>query len=649
MRNLRWVYILIAIIFSVDFIQANTLPTAVNGMIDLRNVDLKSVTPLNGEWQFYWQQYKTDYQCSLPTTNSEPRIQVPSKWNDQVVDNQTLSGHGWGSYRLYILAPLTDQALALKFLYVSTAYRLYANGKLIATTGTFGTTAATSKPEFRPIRVILPEGDTCAGFAPNERLIVLDIEMSNFHHARGGLWNSVDIGTFDAIESEYSTNAFREILLCGALLVLALYHLVFYILRRTEKAALYFAIFCILLGLRASVTGEVTLSSFVELPYQVIIRLQYLTYFLAAPAFMFFIREIFPNEIKLRVVQAVLLVALGFSSLCFFSANLFSGLVNYYHLIVLVVVIYSLTCIIIAKFKKRQNASLFLISFLVFFATIAHDILQNMFFNTGVYLSSYGLMMFSFFQAIVLARRFAGAITSNEQLAENLQDTNKAFARFVPIEALNFMDQKNIGQVTTGQSRVGHFTILFVDIRGFTTVSENKTPSEILRALNGFLHLMTPIIHRYGGYVDKYIGDAIMAIFPGDAEAATQAALKMKERISSTPKRLKVLGFEQLQTAAAIHYGDVLIGTVGTSKRLNVTALSDAVNVTSRLETLAKRYNTWIMMSEEAFESLPDRNIFKYRRMGRTKVRGREQEFAVYEILEETDNDMAFSLSTVKE
>lgn len=180
-----------------------------------------------------------------------------------------------------------------------------------------------------------------------------------------------------------------------------------------------------------------------------------------------------------------------------------------------------------------------------------------------------------------------------------------------------------------------NISVLFSDIRNFTGFSEAMSPSEILHMLNHYFTAVTEQIEENSGIVDKYIGDAVMALFgaplirPNHAELAVQAALDMQSAIARLANSPELLG-QSLVTGIGINTCDAVVGNMGSISRMNYTALGDGVNLASRIEALTKVYKVGIIVSESTKEAAPD---FFYRELDVVRVRGREQVVTIYEPL----------------
>jgi adenylate cyclase len=179
-------------------------------------------------------------------------------------------------------------------------------------------------------------------------------------------------------------------------------------------------------------------------------------------------------------------------------------------------------------------------------------------------------------------------------------------------------------------------TILFSDIRGFTAMSEKLEPEEVLRRLNDYLGVMVDIVFEYDGTLDKFIGDAIMAVFGApvstgnDEERAVRAAIAMQEAVVRLGLHWQEEGRTPFKIGIAIHTGDVVVGNIGSERRLEYAAIGDTVNLASRLEGLNKEYKTDILVSEETMRHVE--HLVEARWVDRVAVRGREEQVNIYEV-----------------
>lgn len=179
-------------------------------------------------------------------------------------------------------------------------------------------------------------------------------------------------------------------------------------------------------------------------------------------------------------------------------------------------------------------------------------------------------------------------------------------------------------------------TILFSDIRGFTSISEQLQPEEVVDLLREYLTTMTEIVFKHGGVVDKFIGDAVMALYgvplPYDDHAAraVRTALEMQERTAALAPRWTAKCGVPLRIGVGIHTGEVVAGTIGSAQRLEYTAIGDTVNLTSRLESMTKELKSSIVISQDTKADIE--GLFHLRHLGQIKVKGRETPVEVYTV-----------------
>jgi class 3 adenylate cyclase len=218
------------------------------------------------------------------------------------------------------------------------------------------------------------------------------------------------------------------------------------------------------------------------------------------------------------------------------------------------------------------------------------------------------------------------ALVQKESLAAS-------YARLLPGESLALLGKQSITELQPGDQTQRIMSVLFSDIRSFTSLSEQMTPADNFNFLNSYLRRMNPHIRAHNGYIDKYLGDGIMALFAGSSADAIQAAVAMREELTCYNEHRRKSGYAPIQTGTGIHTGPVMLGALGEKERLELTAISDAVNVASRLESLTRTYGASILISETTFQNCENPDAFYYRLLDRVQPRGKTNSIAVYEIL----------------
>ncbi|MDM8565302.1 response regulator [Candidatus Halobeggiatoa sp. HSG11] len=227
-----------------------------------------------------------------------------------------------------------------------------------------------------------------------------------------------------------------------------------------------------------------------------------------------------------------------------------------------------------------------------------------------------------------------------EQLTQELKEAqkdklfkiNKAYERFVPHAFLSLLSKKSITDINLGDQIEKKMTILFTDIRGFTSISENMTPQDNFDFINNYFGQIEPIILQYQGIIDKYIGDAVMALFPYSVDNAIDAAIAILKMLDEYNKILQRADLPALQIGIGIHTGPLMLGTIGGQNRMDSTVISDAVNIAARIENLTKTYHTPLLISEASYLELSTKTKYSIQKLDRVKVKGKSKYVNIFEI-----------------
>lgn len=202
--------------------------------------------------------------------------------------------------------------------------------------------------------------------------------------------------------------------------------------------------------------------------------------------------------------------------------------------------------------------------------------------------------------------------------------------RFFPREFLDLLGKQTITQVALGDQIQREMTVLFADLRGFTARAETLSPAECFAFVNMIFAAICPLVREHGGFIDKFLGDGFLALFPGPADEAVTAAVAIQRRLTAlnedrpeAPVRLGI----------GLHTGTVMMGTVGEPERMEATVLSDDVNVAARIEALTKHYGANVLCSEQTLQRLAPA-ARQARSFGHVRIPGKRHEIAVFELIE---------------
>jgi class 3 adenylate cyclase len=225
----------------------------------------------------------------------------------------------------------------------------------------------------------------------------------------------------------------------------------------------------------------------------------------------------------------------------------------------------------------------------------------------------------------------AAVSLANARLFAEQRAQAESFARFVPHAFLDQLGRARIQEVKLGDAVSVDATVLFGDLRGFTEVSEHLSAVEGFELLNDYLGRMEPAIRRHGGFIDKYVGDAMMSLFADGPDGAVAAAVDMQRALEAGNAARN--GHTALRMGIGIHAGPMMLGTVGSEERLDTTAIGDTVNAASRLERATKDFFGLVLVSRQALDRMAHPGAYAMREVGRTTVLGKSEVLEIHEVL----------------
>lgn len=431
MRSHVPVYIVILIIISISPFSAchhnfseKITPKAVKGILDLTDWDFNRDGPINlaGEYEFYWNQHVEPVEFSNATPPHKTGfISVPAYWSSYEVEGKKFSGYGYATYRLKIRLNDQSEPLALKLLDMGTAFNIYLNGKRVCSVGTAGKKRKTTVPRYFPQVV---------GFEAEKNQVEVILQVSNFHHRRGGAWEPIRLGTDKDMRKIREQRLSVDLFLFGSIFIIALYHLGLFALRKKDRSPLYFSMFCFLIALRLLTTGErYLIHLFPNMGWELLVKLEYLSFYLSVPTFTLFMQSLF-REFSKRFVYAIVVLGLVLSCIVSFtSARIFSHTIQVYEIITLIVFLYGLYVLIVCSIQKTDGAVIFLLGFIFLSLAVINDIMHvEQIIQTG-YFTPFGFFIFIFSQAFLLSLRSSKTFTTVEMQRLELRDTLQAYKK----------------------------------------------------------------------------------------------------------------------------------------------------------------------------------------------------------------------------
>ncbi|TGK49211.1 adenylate/guanylate cyclase domain-containing protein [Leptospira kanakyensis] len=584
------------------------IPTAAAGTLDLSLWSwLQGTVPLDGEW-------KLD---GVPW-------EVPS--------TKGFHGNplGHGVYRLKIILPDNSHQLAILSPLVGTAFSLSVDGAVIAKEGLVSPVSGSGFPSYRPRVILIPKTEKTE--------MDLEVEVSNWDDQFGGIYYSLTLGTLDQIQGIRTQAVIWEAFLFGAIFLMGLYHCGSFFFRSQNRAPLWFGVFCLMISFRSTFYSETLfLEIFPDVSWYFVIRGVYVTMALALVSFAAFVDRLYP---KFSYRPATIITMIG--GILYAVINVTAPIVWTTKLLVpfqLLLVSYGIYSLIIvgrALLHKEPGAGLFVGGTVVFLFTVLLDIVKSHFFWNLPSLVNVGTFVFLLAQSLVVARLFANAFATSEMHSAALEKINSSLERFIPREVLGLLNKKSITEIALGDFTEMKMTVFFLDIRNFTGLSESMSPKENFKFINSFLKLFGPIIRDHNGFVDKYLGDGMMALFPGPPDESLVAAIAMRHALREYNDGRVRGGYQAVEFGIGIHTGPLMLGTIGENRRMDSTVISDTVNAASRLEGLTKKYSADILVSGSTIASLERPELFQTKFVAEETVKGKLKPIEVFLVTHES-------------
>jgi signal transduction histidine kinase/DNA-binding response OmpR family regulator len=400
-----------------DSSPAATRTEAVNGILDLRTWDFENdgSIALTGDWEFFWKEFiSPSPNRGNNKENQHHLMNLPRGWNGYLLDGMELPATGFASFRLKVLLKRLDKRLAFRIGETWTAYRTYVNGKEITGAGVPGDSILTTKPKFFPHIV---------SFKPDHEELEIIYHVSNFHHFVGGMATPIWLGTEDKIRNSWEKSIVFDFFLFGSLIIIGFYHLGLYFNRKSDKSPFYFGIFCLLISIRILIQGNYYLVHLIpDFSFSLAVKLDYLSFYLAVPVFVLFVRSLFPDQLHRRIARLIAIVGTVYSaSVVFLPTTVFTGFTISYQLLTVIICCYVIYVLIAAVLKKKEGALIFLLGFFILFVTILNDMLYGIDIIKIGLMVPMGLLVFVFIQAYLISVRFSHSFSAVENLTDKLQ------------------------------------------------------------------------------------------------------------------------------------------------------------------------------------------------------------------------------------
>ncbi len=420
--NIKYIPLLFLLLLSCTNEEAT--PAAHDGIINLKNYtfDDSHTLPLNGKWKFYYKQLLTSEEITRHDKTDFMLATVPFSWNSYKKDNKKLPAFGCGTFKLRIELPEKHPRLALKFKEIHTAAKVFVDNIEIFSAGTVSETE-NSIPSYKSDIFYLPE---------NIKDFDLIIQVSNFDFMIGGIIRPIELGTVRGAVYRQNNAISISSFVFGIYIIFFLYYFGLFILRRENRVSLFFGLFCFCVGIRYISTGEMLILHYYPgIDWEILIKIQYLSYYIGVPLSFYYIKNLFPEEMPVYAPALYAIIELILSLIVIFTPSSFYSVYTslFFELITSVVLIITTGVVIKAFLHKREGAIIFLAGMAIIIVSFINDVLNTNSIISSFYLFPYGMLIFIFLQSFLLSKIFTNAFGTIEKLSIEISRKNEDLIR----------------------------------------------------------------------------------------------------------------------------------------------------------------------------------------------------------------------------
>ncbi len=600
-------YLLLLLLFTISI----TLFSSVEkGLIDLSEYDFDNDEPvdLSGYWDLTLE------------SGEKSHSYVPGSWE---------TGKGSVKYSIKIISTGT-KGLILALSEINTEFKFYLNSQLIS---------EDDQNRSNYIPITLKKGENR-----------LDFYIKNYTEKIGGFRSPPYIGKYEKIIKKYEGTVLRDTFISGASFVMFLFFFILYINYRNDKATLVFSFICLSLSIRGLVTNDKVIFNYIpNLSYLILKKLEYFSAY-SLPVFIFiFIYFYFDKKIFSRIYKVAILISSIFVIAVIFTKPLvFISMVYWFDMFIPISSMLMIITLILYAIKREAGAIKILISIIILGIAGIVDSINYIVSSFDFQLLPVSMLVFILFMSIIVSQREIRMIKKIDKLSDENIKVIKYLSKFVPNAFIKTVGMGNITTIKRGDGVDKNMTVLFSSIIGFQQELKLYKAEDTVQLLNRCFKIISPIISAYGGFIDKFIDETVMALFPGKPEDAIDAVLEINRKLEEFNKNL---GYgKPLKMRSGIHNGSQFIGIVGDNHRVDATVISKVVNTASRINSFTEKIEREILISDDVFITLSNPDKYKTMYMGRVKLKGKMNFIRIHCIYPNkvNESDNLFSITMKK-
>lgn len=568
------------------------------------------ITELNNKWLIYNEKYiKTE---NLENIEADGEIYFSGN-NSKVKDNKAYS---YGSIKQKIsVVPGKNYSLYISGIFSSS--KLWIDDELLGEYGTIGTSIKDSDPKIK--RIVL-------NFIPEKEDVNIVIEFANFHFGSKYLFKWIVMGSSSEILELYTKNQSKDYFTLGLLLLSSVLFLLMYIINTKDKYNIYFSLFTFSYAIRSYLMKNTTINEFLPwFTWTLEFQFNKASEIWALLFVLLFLKELYPNEFKSKITPFFTIFALITSFLAFIPLGIFNkyNILLIMHVEILLVGSYVLMSLVNCVKNSRLLAKLALFSMSVFFISIIFDIFASRIFILYDYYSAQFVVLVVAVMFLMIGKKRSlntEYVIEKQRLNIEIKDI---FSKFVPLQILQNLQNNELEDRPPGDFAVEPVTMIYIDIRDFTNLSEGLTPEQNFSMINRFYEIVGYEVNRWGGFIESYGGDGVKAIFKDTPQNTINSALSISDEVALT---------SGLKIGMSIHFGKVVFGTIGGENRIQATAVSEVTRILGSMDGLNSAMGIEILITEQVY-ALSYISKDKILSLGRILLKDEEESLNFFQII----------------
>ncbi len=573
----------------------------------------ESIREISGKWSLFNQKYIISDNVQNPKSDGEmyfsgstPRLKDNGEYLFGSI-KQTITVIPGKNYSLYISGILSSS-------------KIWVDNNCLGEYGEIGYTLKESTPSIK--RAVI-------NFIPEKETVDVVIEFSNFHLNSKFLFKWIVYGESKDIINLYIKNQSKDYFTTGLLIICSILFFLMYIINIKNKYNLYFALFTLSYGIRSYLMKNTTIQDIIpwfswtmEYQFTKASELWALTFIIL------FYKALYPIDFRSFFIKIFTIVALLTSFLAFIPIDYFNryNISNVMHVEIIISGVYIISRLIRCVRKSRNLSVPALISIILFFASIVFDIIAN----TTIILFEYYSAQFVIFVVVTMfmmmgKRRSESTDYVIEKQRLNLE-IKDVFSKFVPINILQNLNNGELEDRPAGEYTVEPLTMIFIDIRDFTKLSEGLSPQDNFSMINRFYEIVGEQVNSHDGFIESYGGDGVKAIFQCAPDNAIKAAYKISDEVALS---------SGIKIGMSVHFGKVVLGTIGGENRIQATAVSDVTRILGSMDQFNSKMGIEILITEKVY-TLSTLNNNQVLSLGSIIIKGEDEQISLYQIIPST-------------